>query len=196
MPRIRSIYPEACRSRKLAALTPAAERCWWRLQTHLDDHGRAEDEPDIFASVLFQVQRDVTPGMVDRWLWEMAAAGLIVRYTADDTDFLEVVRWGDFQHPQKPKPSRIPAGHGPGTRHVRDEQGTHPTLFADGVDGMGVETDKETEGESEGEPSPPVQSLPPVDNPQAMTLASRAMRHVDEFPRHLLTLVNPATEAQ
>ena len=45
-------------------------------------------------------------------------------------------------------------------------------------------------------PTTDAQSDRPVDNPQAMTLASRAMRHVDEFPRHLLTLVNPATEAQ
>lgn len=119
MPRIRSIYPEACRSRKLAALTPAAERCWWRLQTHLDDHGRAEDEPDIFASVLFQVMRDVTPGMVDRWLWEMAEQGLIERYTVSEVDYLSVPRWPDFQHPQKAKESRIPPAQGPSTRRRR-----------------------------------------------------------------------------
>lgn len=161
MPRIRSIYPEACRSRKLAALTPAAERCWWRLQVHLDDYGRSEDEPDIFASVLFQVMRDVTPGMVDRWLWEMHEARLIDRYEVDGTNYLQVLRWSDFQHPQRPKASSIPPAHGLSTRRVRDDSGTAPRLFADGegVDGMGA--DEETEGEPEGEPRT---QADPVDN--------------------------------
>lgn len=170
MPRIRSIYPEACRSRKLAALTPAAERCWWRLQVHLDDEGRAEDEPDIFASVLFQVMRDVTPGMVDRWLWEMAEVGLIERYTVDGTDYLQVLRWDDFQHPQKPKKSPIPPGQGASTRRVRDEDGTAPLPFAYGE---GVETDKETEGESEGEPPPEPANARPVHNPIAGSLIEK-----------------------
>jgi hypothetical protein len=173
VPRIRSIYPEACRSRKLAALTPAAERCWWRLQCHLDDEGRAEDEPDIFASVLFQVMRDVTPGMVDRWLWEMAEAGLIVRYEVDGTPFLEVVRWSDFQHPQKPKRSPIPPAQSAGTRRVRDMDANAPTLFADGGDGMGEETDTETEGESEGEPERGAPEPAVVDNPHVLGLVGR-----------------------
>jgi hypothetical protein len=165
MARIRSIYPEACRSRKLAALTPAAERCWWRLQVHLDDEGRAEDEPDTFASLLFQVMRDVTPGMVDRWLWEMAEAGLIDRYEVNGTNYLAVVRWSDFQHPQKPKRSPIPPAQSASTRRVRDSSATAPTLFADGGDGMGEETDTETEGESEGEPELAHPAASPVDNP-------------------------------
>lgn len=187
MPRIRSIYPEACRSRKLAALTPAAERCWWRLQCFLDDEGRSEDEPDVFASELFKVMRDVTPGMVDRWLWEMAEQGLIVRYTAGETDYLEVQRWGDFQHPQKPKRSPIPPAQDAGTRRVRDCYATHPTLFADGGEGMGEETDTETEGESEGEPPVPWFTRPPVDKivppsglEQAALAAGRRMQLIPE----------------
>lgn len=176
MPRIRSIYPEACRSRKLAALTPAAERCWWRLQTHLDDHGRAEDEPDIFASVLFQVMRDVTPGMVDRWLWELADQGLIERYTASDVNYLQVLRWTDFQHPQRPKASVLPpADSRNSTRRVRDGDASHPTLFADGGERDGMGDGEETEGESEGEPDAPPA---PVDNPIVLGLQAKA-RHLE-----------------
>jgi hypothetical protein len=165
MPRIRSIYPEACRSRKLAVLTPAAERCWWRLQCFLDDEGRSEDEPDIFASVLFQVMRDVTPGMVDRWLWEMAEAGLIVRYTVGETDFLEVVRWSDFQHPQRKKTSSIPPAQSASTRRVRDGHMNAHTLFPDGGERSGEGADTEPEGESEGETHHPLPQRLPVDNP-------------------------------
>lgn len=182
MPRIRSIYPEACRSRKLAALTPAAERCWWRLQCHLDDEGRAEDEPDIFASVLFQVMRDVTPGMVDRWLWEMAEAGLIVRYTAGDTDYLEVVRWGDFQHPQRKKQSTIPAAQSVSTRRARDGSLNAHTLFPDGGEGMGEETEPETEGESEGEPQPIAVNAPPCGQSPLEQRALEAGRRMKLLP--------------
>ena len=177
MPRIRSIYPEACRSRKLALLTPAAERCWWRLQTHLDDHGRAEDEPDIFASVLFQVMRDVTPGMVDRWLWEMAEAGLIVRYEVDGTHFLEVVRWSDFQHPQRPTPSRIVPAHSVSTRRVRDVSGTPLPLVLDGEGGDGMGDGYGEEGESEGEPDHPPRHPQPVHNHTPLGQRIRGLGH-------------------
>jgi hypothetical protein len=192
MPRIRSIYPEACRSRKLAILTPAAERCWWRLQCHLDDHGRAEDEPDIFASVLFQVQRDVTPGMVDRWLWEMAEAGLIVRYTVNEKHLIEVCRWGDFQHPQKPKPSTFPPAHSASTRRVRDEYGTTPALFPYGGDGMGEETDTEKEGESEGEPKQTLHNSQPVDNHRLPTPLRERLVQLEANPPVRLTSVEGA----
>lgn len=172
MPRIRSIYPEACRSRKLAALTPAAERCWWRLQTHLDDHGRAEDEPDIFASVLFQVMRDVTPGMVDRWLWEMAEVGLIVRYEVDGTHFLEVVRWSDFQHPQRPKASRIVPAQSVSTRRVREPSAIPLPLVLDGEGWDGMGDGYGEEGESEGGPDPTVSYPQPVNTPLGQRLTA------------------------
>lgn len=192
MARIRSIHPAACRSRKLAALTPAAERCWWRLQTEMDDTGRAVDEPDVFASVLFQVMRDVTPGMVDRWLWEMDEIGLIVRYTVDETDYIEITAWGDFQHPQKPKKSNIPPAQSGSTRRVRDGYATAPELFP-----YGVEMDKEKEGESEGEPPQSLSNTRPVDNPQARTLAARAMARANEssFRPELSLVENPAKGA-
>jgi hypothetical protein len=172
VPRIRSIYPEACRSRKLAALTPAGERCWWRLQCYLDDEGRSEDEPDIFASVLFQANHDVTAGMVDRWLWEMADAGLIVRFEVNEERFLEVVRWGDFQHPQRPKPSRIPPAHSVGTRRVRDEYATPPLPLAYGGEGMGVGEETDI-GEGVGL-DVPFREHAPVENPIAAGLVERS----------------------
>jgi len=138
------------------------------LQTYLDDHGRAEDEPDIFASVLFQVMRDVTPGMVDRWLWEMSEAGLIDRYEVDGTPFLEVVRWSDFQHPQRPKASQIPPAQSVSTRRVRDDAVTPPSLFADGEGWDGRGDGYGEEGESEGEPPHVYLDCRSVDNPNPL----------------------------
>lgn len=177
MARIRSIYPEAWRSRKLALLSDAAERCWWRLQPACDDHGRAEDEPDVFASELYKVMRHVTPEDVDGWLWEMAEAGLIERYEVYGTHYLEVVRWSDFQHPQRAKKSAIPPAQSVSTRRVRDGSATPQCPIPDGGERSGEETDNGEEGESEGEPEQTSRSLRSVDNPVspiALGLQARA----------------------
>ena len=178
MARIRSIHPDACKSRKLASVSGDAERCYWRLATHCDDHGRCEDEPRLIWAALFPLH-DCDEHDVDRWLWELADAGLILRYEQGDRHYLAVARWGDYQHPQKPRASELPdpsdtstvtvrecptahvgdvgepAGHGPIRVHVPDRYGNR-TVGVSAGEGVGVggETEKEAEqeGESEGEP--------------------------------------------
>lgn len=200
MPRIRSIHPDACRSRKLAAVSAEAERVYWRLQPHCDDEGRVEDEPDMLASVMFQVQRSITPEMVDLWLWELHEADLIDRYEAGGSFFIEVRRWKDYQHPQRPKPSPIPPAPGPGsrsgTRRVRDGSATARDPIRYGGEGRGEETDVGVEGESEGEVPPPALSAPPVDNrrgPAHLHAKADALAAKFASPPHL-TVVKGATE--
>jgi hypothetical protein len=105
--RIRSIHHAALQSRKLAALSGDAERCWWRLQCACDDDGRVEDDPEVLASLLFQVMRSVTEEQVDGWLAEMADLGLIVRYEVDGRACLAVVDWHDKQKPRRPQSVRL-----------------------------------------------------------------------------------------
>jgi hypothetical protein len=151
-----------------------------------DDDGRTEDEPDVIASVLFQVMRDVTPDDVDGWLDEMARVGLILRYSDTDGKYLSVVKWHEVQHPRRPQSSRLPAppsgpvGTGPNpSRHVgtrRDDDGPIPQ------EGLGEEmSGVEMEGESEGEVEPAV----PVDNRasrKALALAEQAARREGVAP--------------
>lgn len=108
MARIRSIHPDACKSRKLARVSAEAERCFWRLQVHCDDAGRAEDDPELLAGQMFLVQRDVSPDDVDAWLWELAAAGLIVRYQVDGLPYLAVEKFAHYQKPRHRQPSTLP----------------------------------------------------------------------------------------
>jgi hypothetical protein len=108
MARIRSIHPEACTSEKLARVSAEAERCYWRLQTHCDDEGRAEDNPRLIWAALFPLLEDVDPVKVDGWLLELAVAGLIERYEVEGRRYLAVTQWERFQHPQRPRPSKIP----------------------------------------------------------------------------------------
>lgn len=121
MARIRSIHPEACTSERLARVGAEAERCYWRLQTHCDDEGRAEDNARLIWAALFPLLEDVTPGQVDGWLDELTREGLVVRYEVEGRRYLAVTQWGRFQHPQRPKPSKFPAPSATCHGHVRDE---------------------------------------------------------------------------
>lgn len=125
MARIRSIHPNACKSRKLARSSAEAERCYWRLQPHCDDEGRVEDEPDVLASLLFQANRDIDAADADGWLEELAQVGLIVRYSYDTRRVIQVCDWDAYQHPQKPKKSALPAdpdnNSGTSTRRLPDQ---------------------------------------------------------------------------
>lgn len=136
MARIRSIHPDACKSESLAAVSAEAERCYWRLQTHCDDDGRCEDHPRLIWAALFPLHEDVGLENVDAWLSELDREGLVVRYEVDGKRYLYVTQWPRFQHPQKPKPSLLPAPPDTSTRRVRDEPGTDLVLVEPG-EGVG-----------------------------------------------------------
>lgn len=109
MARIRSIHPDACKSEKLAAASAEAERLYWRMATHCDDEGRAEDDPVLMAAFLFPRSPQVDGDQVDVWLDELAALGLIVRYEVDGDRYLAVTRWTDYQKPRRVVESHIPS---------------------------------------------------------------------------------------
>lgn len=108
MARIRSIHPSACTSEKMAQLSPEAERCFWRLQTHCDDYGKAEDHPRLIWAALFPLHEEITSADVDQWLKEMESVGLIERYAVGDRRCLRIVRWDSFQKPQRKTDSKLP----------------------------------------------------------------------------------------
>lgn len=109
MARIRSVKPEICESETMARLSAEVERTFVRLWTHLDDQGRAKDNPHLIVAALFPLHDDVTAAVVDVHLAALAAEGLIVRYEVDGTRYLACPSWSEHQHPQKPRPSKIPA---------------------------------------------------------------------------------------
>lgn len=117
--RIRSIHPDALKSKKLRVATAEAERCYWRLQVACDDEGRCEDDVDVLADQLFLGNRSIASEDVDGWLWELHALGLIVRYMDGDEDLLQVTRWAEYQHPQHPKKSTL-AVMLPGTERIHE----------------------------------------------------------------------------
>lgn len=121
MPRIRSIHPDACKGERINRASAEAERCFWRLLTHCDDEGRAEDHPVLILSALFPLARETSPETMDGWLTELADVGLIARYEHGERAFLQVVDWDRFQHPQKALASKLPGPSTNGNREVKED---------------------------------------------------------------------------
>jgi hypothetical protein len=115
MGRIRSIHHDVTKSLTLADMGRSAddrahmERTFFRLLTQCDDEGRIVDDRRLLKGLLYPVHEEVTAGSLDDELWGLADAGLIDRYTTGDgRNVLQVVSWKEYQHPQRPTPSKLP----------------------------------------------------------------------------------------
>lgn len=119
MPRIRSVHPELCQDEDLAALDdPSAERTFVRLWTHLDDEGRAVDNPKLLKAALYPLHDSMTAETVNRDLEVLAGVGMILRYERDGKRYLcaKAGPWKTYQKPRHPSPSKYPP---PSDDHVR-----------------------------------------------------------------------------
>ncbi|WP_246258885.1 hypothetical protein [Streptomyces typhae] len=118
MARIRTIKPEAFESEDLASVSVTAERTFFGLLTQADDSGRHRDHPAIIAGRLWALRPEHSATHVAQDLEELAAAGLICRYTGcDGRNWLHIVTWERHQKIDRPSASRLPrcpqhqAGH-------------------------------------------------------------------------------------
>jgi hypothetical protein len=137
MARIRSVSPDICTSEKMAGLSAELERTFVRLWTHCDDHGRCVDNPRLIKAGIFPLHDEMTPAAIDADLDELEEHGLILRYEADGKPFLSVSSWDEYQHPQRPRPSKYPV--------PLDASRTRPRRIPD------VYVSGEGEGEGEGD---------------------------------------------
>jgi hypothetical protein len=127
MARIRSIHPELCTDETLVDVSAEAERTFIRLLPHLDDEGRALDNPKLLKASLYPLHDSITTGDLDGWLWELARHGIIIRYQKDGKRFLSAkpAAWKLWQKPRWKYESKYPAPEHseilemPGTSDVR-----------------------------------------------------------------------------
>ncbi|WP_405889781.1 hypothetical protein OG427_06940 [Streptomyces sp. NBC_00133] len=109
MARIRTIKPEAFESESLAECSVTAMLTFFGLLTQADDSGRHRDHPAIIAGRLWALRPEHTATHVARDLEELAAAGLICRYTGcDGRTWLHIVTWKRHQKIDRPTDSRVP----------------------------------------------------------------------------------------
>jgi hypothetical protein len=113
MARIRSIHPDTLESVTLAGLTDRQERTWWRLLLVCDDAGRANRSPKFLAGLLYPEVDHHGPAQVSDDLAALAGAGLILLYDVGPKRYLAVRSWHEYQHPNRPTPSRLPGPDDP-----------------------------------------------------------------------------------
>lgn len=173
--RIRSVHPKICESEDLVDLPAEMERTYVRLWTHCDDEGRAKDNPLLIKAAIFPLHEDMTAAVVDAHLAELARRGLIQRYEVDGKRYLAVVKWAEYQRPQKKRESVLPPPSGTPTGGLRDEGDTPTGHVPEGygpVVGGGV-------GEVVGEGGGDAYGAAPLDG------------RLSE-PRHFIELVEPS----
>ncbi|MCX5583034.1 hypothetical protein [Streptomyces erythrochromogenes] len=109
MARIRTIKPEMFWSEDLAACDVTAMVTFQGLLTQADDSGRFLAHPAIIAGLVWPLRIEHTPAHVARDLDQLAAVGIVCRYTGcDDKDYLHVVKWEKHQKIDRPSASRMP----------------------------------------------------------------------------------------
>lgn len=123
MPRIRSVHWDLCRDRELANVSAEAERTFVRLWPHLDDEGRALDDPLLLKADLYPVHAHVSVDDVEHDLCELATEGLILRYEKDGVRYLSAKPepWAKYQKPRHRYPSDLPAATDEGVRPLPPE---------------------------------------------------------------------------
>lgn len=109
MARIRSVHPDICASEVMADLSGDLERTFVRLWTHCDDEGRCLDNPKLIKAAIYPLHDGMTAARVEKELAQLEAVGLILRYSANGTRVLAVRSWNEYQHPQRPSASKLPA---------------------------------------------------------------------------------------
>lgn len=107
MARIRTIKPGFFTSEDVAALSMRARLTWIGLWTHVDDEGRAKDNPRLIHAAVWPLD-DVTVKQVEQDLVELAAHGRIVRYEVDGKRYLAVTNWNVHQRINRPARSVFP----------------------------------------------------------------------------------------
>jgi hypothetical protein len=106
--RIRSLKPEAFRSKDLCRVPVPVRWTFAGLWCFADDEGRMEDDPLVISSDLYLRDPDMTPEVVDEHLADLAKADLIHRYEVDETRYLHVITMREHQHPKRFIDSKLP----------------------------------------------------------------------------------------
>ena len=109
MARMRTIKPESCLSETLARLSDRACLLFAYLPCFCDDEGRMRYSPALVKAQAFPLRDAITVDTCTELVAELSSAGLVIVYEIDGKRYLQVRNFSEHQHPQKPKPSVIPA---------------------------------------------------------------------------------------
>jgi len=106
-PRIRSLKPELWQDEKIGRLSRDARLLFVGLITLADDDGRFRALPALILGHVFPYDDDALKRL-EKWMAELCALGLVVRYEADGMQYGELPGFRNHQRISKPRDSIIP----------------------------------------------------------------------------------------
>jgi hypothetical protein len=107
MARNRTIIPSFPHMRELQHVSLEAQLFFVLLWTVADDAGRLKYNHIWLAERLYPFRTDALH-QIGRWTDELVVVNLLERYTAQNAEYLRVVRWRELQPIHKPTPSKLP----------------------------------------------------------------------------------------
>lgn len=116
--RRRMISTRISLSQKVASLSWQAEAIYLRIIPHADDAGRMTADASEFRAVVLPLgksQKQIPLSQIRKCLSQLYEAGLIVLYSVENREYLEVCKWDDFQTIKGDRPRTIicpPSGTG------------------------------------------------------------------------------------
>lgn len=133
----RYLRPGIRDSETIDALTPLAETLFYRLLVTVDDFGRADARPAMIKAHCFPIKATITAEQAGELLLELAASGLVLLFTVDGKQFLQMQKW---ENAPRAKESKFPSHE-----DARAQMHTHVckprTLLPVTVTGTGTGTD-------------------------------------------------------
>jgi hypothetical protein len=100
-------------SEKVASWPIDVRYFWVLLWGYVDDHGKGKDNPLLVKADAFPLDQDITGGVIDGWLWQLAKADVIARYTSGGTDYFQITNWREHQKPPHPTADVLPSATEP-----------------------------------------------------------------------------------
>lgn len=124
-PRIRTIKPDIWADERVGALSAGARLLFVGLITLADDEGRLRALQAAIVGHVFPYEPHATT-MIDGWLEELTAGGLVTRYQVDGRPYMMLPGFRRHQVINRPSPSELPPppDGNPGAIPYRSVSGT------------------------------------------------------------------------
>ncbi|MDQ2079498.1 hypothetical protein RA307_04830 [Xanthobacteraceae bacterium Astr-EGSB] len=124
MARIRTIKPEFPQSETIGRLSRDARLLFVQLWTYVDDHGRCRAASRLLSGQLYPYDDDA-PDLIDGWLSELDAEGVVRLYEVDGKRYLDIPSWSRHQRIDNAGKSAIPPHPGEPPRATAVDAGLH-----------------------------------------------------------------------
>ena len=105
----RYLKPGIRDSELIDGLSAEAEVLFYRLLVTVDDFGRADARPSMVKAACFPIKDAATQARCEKWLAELASAGLVDVYSVGGKPYLQVRKWDNTPRAKESKYPPIPA---------------------------------------------------------------------------------------